>query len=103
MLITKEELDLRLKEKDKIIEQLEKANNELLHALNDLRAQEEDKASLEEPYIYVPVERECLTCPKIDLETQKVEDDDSSILITHKCKHLAFCQAIRKNWEACRG
>ena len=103
MLITKEELDLRLKEKDKIIEQLEKDNNELLHALDDLRAQEEDKASLEEPYIYVPVERECLTCPKIDLETQRVEGDDNSILITHKCKHLAFCQAIRKSWEACRG
>lgn len=103
MLITKEELDLRLKEKDELIKRLEDAYHEVLGTLNDLKAQAEDKASLEEPYIYVPVERECLTCPKIDLETHKVEYDDSSILITHKCKHLAFCQAIRKNWEACRG
>lgn len=52
------------------------------------------QAADHEYYIHVPVEEECLSCPKLELETHKAAD-----VMMHKCKHLEFCQSIRSNWE----
>lgn len=100
MLITKEELDLRLREKDKEIEQykqaLEERTQELIEAQQLLT--EQQAAVSDGYYIHVPVERECLTCPKLTLETVREAAVIGSVSI-HQCKNIEFCKQIRRNWE----
>lgn len=100
MLITKEELDLRLREKNKEIEQykqaLEERTQELIEAQQLLT--EQQAAADDGYYIHVPVERECLTCPKLALETVREAAVIGSVAI-HQCKHISFCREIRTNWE----
>lgn len=99
MLITKEELDLRLREKDKEIEQykqaLEDRTRELIEAQTKLA--EQQIAADDGYYIYVPVERECINCPKLELETVHPAAVFGSIPI-HQCKHIEFCKQIMPNW-----
>ena len=100
MLITKEELDLRLREKDKEIEQykqaLEDRTQELIEAQRSLT--EQQAAVSDGYYKHVPVERECLSCPKLALETVHEAAAIGSVAI-HQCKHIEFCKEIRRNWE----
>ena len=97
MLITKEELDLRLREKDNEIEQykqaLEERTQELIEAQQLLT--EQQAAVSDGYYIHVPVEREC---PKLALETVREAAVIGSVAI-HQCKNIEFCKQIRSNWE----
>ena len=104
-LITEEEFNLIVKNRDKQIEELTKnlsdANEtiyEMSEELESLKRQQLDneasRAADHEYYIHVPVEEECLSCPRLELETHKAAD-----VMMHKCKHLEFCQSIRSNWE----
>ena len=100
MLITKEELDLRLREKDKEIEQYKQALEERTQELIEAQQlfTEQQAAVSDGYYIHVPVERECLTCPKLALETVREAAVIGSAAI-HQCKNIEFCKQIRSNWE----
>ena len=104
-LITEEEFNFTIKNRDKRIEELtqnlSEANEtiyEMTKELESLKRQQLDdeasRAADHEYYIHVPVEEECLSCPRLELETHKAAD-----VMMHKCKHLEFCQSIRSNWE----
>lgn len=105
MLITKEEFDIEIARKNAQIEEYRKALDgtmkELVEAQQSLKVQQ--AAVSDGYYIHVPVERECIDCPKLELITEKqtmyANENVSSVAYTHKCKHLDFCQAIRRNWE----
>ena len=100
MLITKEELDLRLREKDKEIEQYKKALEDRTQELIEAQqlVTEHQAAVSDGYYIHVPVERECLICPKLELETVHEAAVIGSVAI-HQCKHIEFCKQIRRSWE----
>ena len=98
MLITKEEHEMKLREKDNQIREYMKALDETTRELVELQKQVAEQAAGGEPkqyYINVPVEKECLSCPKLELQTvQEVGD-----IKIHECKHVSFCKEIRANWE----
>lgn len=48
--------------------------------------------------LVVNVEKECIDCPNLSLETIEILDHK-----IHRCEHLPFCREIRKNWEKVRG
>ena len=102
-LITEEEFNLVVKDRDKQIEELTQNLSEAHETIYEMtkefeslkRQQLDDEASRaadHEYYIHVPVEEECLSCPRLELETHKAAD-----VMMHKCKHLEFCQSIRSN------
>ena len=104
-LITEEEFNMIVKNRDKQIEELTRNLSEahetiyeMTKEFEDLKRQQLDneasRAADHEYYIHVPVEEECLSCPRLELETHKAAD-----VMMHKCKHLEFCQSIRSNWE----
>ena len=99
MLITKEEFDIEIAKKNAQIEEYRKAladtMNELLEAQQSLKGQQ--AAADDGYYIHVPVERECLSCPKLALETVHEAADIGSVAI-HQCKHIEFCKQIMPNW-----
>ena len=104
MLITKEEFDIEIARKNAQLEEYRKALDdtmkELVEAQQSLKGQQ--AAADDGYYIHVPVEPECIDCPKLELITEKqtmyANEIVSSVAYTHKCKHLDFCQAIRSNW-----
>lgn len=104
-LITEEEFNMIVKNRDKQIEELTRNLSEahetiyeMTKEFEDLKRQQLDnevsRAADHEYYIHVPIEEECLSCPRLELETHKATD-----VMMHKCKHLEFCQSIRSNWE----
>lgn len=104
-LITEEEFNMIVKNRDKQIEELTRNLSEAHETIYEMtkefeslkRQQLDDEASRaadHEYFIHVPVEEECLSCPRLELETHKAAD-----VMMHKCKHLEFCQSIRSNWE----
>ena len=58
----------------------------------------------------IELEEECLVCPKLSLQTvtemyENYTDDGTklyNIYNVHRCRHLAFCQEVRKAWEEVR-
>lgn len=102
MLITKEEHEMALREKDNQIRECMKALDETKRELVELQKQVAEQAAGGEPkqyYINVPVEKECLSCPKLELQTAHYEDMLLGDIKIHECKHLNFCREIRSNWE----
>lgn len=101
MLITKEEHEMALREKDNQIREYMKALDETTRELVELQKQVAEQAAGGEPkqyYINVPVEKECLSCPKLELQTVQEAAAYGDIKI-HECKHVSFCKEIRANWE----
>lgn len=101
MLITREEHEMKLKEKDRTISEYRKALEETTAELVELQKQVAEQAAGGEPkqyYINVPVEKECLSCPKLELQTVQEAAAYGDIKI-HECKHVSFCKEIRANWE----
>lgn len=101
MLITKEEHEMKLREKDNQIREYMKALDETTRELVELQKQVAEQAVGGEPkqyYINVPVERECLSCPKLELQTVQEAAAFGDIKF-HECKHVSFCREIRSNWE----
>lgn len=101
MLITKEEHEMKLREKDNLIREYMKALDDTTRELVELQNQVAEQAAGGEPkkyYINVPVEKECLSCPKLELQTVQEAAAYGDIKI-HECKHVSFCKEIRVNWE----
>ena len=101
MLITKEEHEMALRAKDNQIREYSKALDETMKELVELQNQVAEQAAGGEPkqyYINVPVEKECLSCPKLELQTVQEAAAYGDIKI-HECKHVSFCKEIRANWE----
>ena len=103
MLITKEEHEMKLKEKDRTISEyvkaLEETTAELVAAEKLLKEKEKGcEGESKQYYIQVPVEKECLSCPKLELQTVQEAAAYGDIKI-HECKHVSFCKEIRANWE----
>lgn len=100
MLITKEEFDIEIARKNAQLKEYRKALDdtmkELVEAQQSLKGQQ--AAADDGYYIHVPVERECLSCPKLALETVHEAAVIGSVAI-HQCKHIEFCKQIRRNWE----
>lgn len=100
MLITKEEFDIEIARKNAQMAEYRKALDdtmkELVEAQQSLKMQQ--AAVSDGYYIHVPVERECLTCPKLALETVREAAVIGSVAI-HQCKNIEFCKQIRSNWE----
>lgn len=46
----------------------------------------------------IELEEECLECPELSLETDKLQLG-SSVYNSHRCEHLEFCKNVRKAWE----
>lgn len=105
MLITKEEFDIEMARKNAQIEEYSKALDDTMKELVETqKLLKAKKAAADDGYyIHVPVEPECIDCPKLELITEKqtmyANENVSSVAYIHKCKHLDFCQAIRRNWE----
>lgn len=104
MLITKEEFDIEIARKNALIDEYKKALDDTMKELVETqKLLKTEKAVVDDGYyIHVPVEPECIDCPKLELITEKqtmyANENVSSVACTHKCKHLDFCQAIRSNW-----
>lgn len=100
MLITKEEFDIEIARKNAQIEEYRKALDDTMKELVETQKllKGQKAAADDEYYIHVPVERECLSCPKLDLETVHEAAVIGSVAI-HQCKHIEFCKQIRRNWE----
>ena len=101
MLITKEEFDIEIARKNAQIEEYRRALDETIEELVEAQQllKERQAAGVDgEYYIHVPVEPECVSCPKLDLETIKTPTTDS--ISIHQCKHVDFCKQIRANWAA---
>lgn len=101
MLITKEEHEMALRKKDNQIREYIKALDDTTRELVELQKQVAEQAAGDEPkqyYINVPVEKECLSCPKLELQTVQEAAAYGDIKI-HECKHVSFCKEIRANWE----
>lgn len=47
----------------------------------------------------ITMEEECITCPKLSLETHTMYFSDETALRVHQCEHIDFCKTVRKNWE----
>lgn len=47
----------------------------------------------------IEMEEECITCPKLSLETRHLYANDSIFSTFHECSHIEFCKAVRENWE----
>lgn len=102
MLITKEEHEMALREKDNQIREYSKALDETMRDLVELQNQVAEMAAGGEPkqyYINVPVEKECLSCPKLELQTVQEAAAYGEDIKIHECKHVSFCKEIRANWE----
>lgn len=50
----------------------------------------------------IEMEEECLTCPMLELETEKIYYDEMPLELYHRCTHLDFCKSVRKNWDKIR-
>lgn len=101
MLITKEEFDIEIARKNAQIEEYSKALDDTMKELVEAQKllKERQAAGIDGGYyIHVPVEAECVSCPKLDLETIKGPATDSVFI--HQCKHVDFCKQIRANWAA---
>ena len=48
--------------------------------------------------LIVEMEEECISCPKLDLETVTKKEGWVTV-VDHKCKHLEFCKEVRHHWE----
>lgn len=102
MLITREQHEMELKEKDRIISEYMKALGNTTAELAAAEKLLKEKAAgcegeSKQYYINVPVERECLSCPKLELQT--VQEEALGDIKIHECKHVSFCKEIRSNWE----
>lgn len=49
--------------------------------------------------LVIEMEEECITCPKLSLETHTLDEYDYSEFKVHRCEHVDFCKEVRKNWE----
>lgn len=101
MLITKEEFDIEIARKNAQMEEYRKALDDTMKELVEAQQllKERQAAGIDGGYyIHVPVEPECVSCPKLDLETIKTPTNDSVSI--HQCKHVDFCKQIRTNWAA---
>lgn len=100
MLITKEEFDIEIARKNAQMEEYRKALDDTMKELVETQKllKVQQAAADDGYYIHVPVERECLSCPKLALETVHEAADIGSVAI-HQCKHIEFCKQIRRNWE----
>ena len=100
MLITKEEFDIEIARKNAQMEEYRKALDDTMKELVETQKllNVQQAAADDGYYIHVPVERECITCPKLALETVREAADIGSVAI-HQCKHIEFCKQIRRNWE----
>ena len=49
--------------------------------------------------LVIEMEEECITCPKLSLETHTLYEYNNSAFKVHRCEHIDFCQEVRKNWE----
>lgn len=47
----------------------------------------------------ITMEAECITCPKLSLETHTMYFNDGTTYKVHKCEHSDFCEAVWQNWE----
>lgn len=47
----------------------------------------------------IEMEEECITCPKLSLETHVMYFNDGTIYQVHQCEHINFCKSVRENWE----
>lgn len=101
MLITKEEFDIEMNRKNALIDEYKKALDETMEELVEAQKLLKERQAAGGDggyYIHVPVEAECVSCPKLDLETIKGPATDSVFI--HQCKHVGFCKQIRANWAA---
>lgn len=47
----------------------------------------------------IEMEEECIDCPLLSLVTDTIYADNEIFYKVHRCEHLDFCKAVRKNWE----
>lgn len=53
--------------------------------------------------LIIEMEEECISCPKLSLETAAIGIDGWDMIKSHQCEHLEFCKAVKQNWEKVKG
>ena len=49
----------------------------------------------------VEISKECVNCPRLELETIDIFRDFKGSYKVHKCKHKKFCDEVKAHWETC--